>query len=99
VDGFVIEAHQLLGLESNHCVRPTVVIAELNLIDFRIPVLNYGADLASEQTFRWEVFEQCDYRKGFNVRHNLAAFFFILQKNLSTSESLLRISLSKCYEF
>jgi len=46
VRGFVVQPHQLSGLECGHGVGSAVVVAELDFEDPRRPALNNGADLA-----------------------------------------------------
>ena len=57
VNGLVMQPHQLPGLESHHGVRSTVVIAELDFVDPRRPVLNDGADLATDQSLLRQILE------------------------------------------
>jgi hypothetical protein len=51
----VVEANQLLCLQRNHGVRPTVVIRELDLVFAVSPTLNDGAYLAPDQSFSGQV--------------------------------------------
>jgi len=48
VDRLVMEAHQLHGPCRKHGIRSAVVIAELDFLDTRSPILNHSADLAPD---------------------------------------------------
>lgn len=50
VSGFVMQTHQLPGLQCHHGVGSAVVIAELDFVNPRCPALNNGADLAADQS-------------------------------------------------
>jgi predicted RNase H-like HicB family nuclease len=54
---FVMQPHQLLGLQCHHRVRPTVVVAELNFVNARSPVLNHSADLAADQSLVGQILD------------------------------------------
>ena len=69
VRGFVMQTHQLPGLECDHGVGSAGVIAELDFIDPWCPTLDDGADLAADQSLFGQVLEQCNHGKHFNVCH------------------------------
>lgn len=66
---FVMEPHQLVGPQRHHRVRLAVVIAKFDFIHVRGPVLNDAADLASDQSFAWQVLQQCHHRMHRNLCH------------------------------
>ena len=69
VRGFVMQPHQLPGLERDHGVGSAVVIAELDFVDPRRPALDNGADLAADQSLLGQVLEQRNHGEHFNVCH------------------------------
>jgi hypothetical protein len=46
--GLVMETHQLLRFQRDHRIRFAVVIAELDFVDTRSPVLDNRANLAAD---------------------------------------------------
>jgi hypothetical protein len=66
----VVQSHQLLRLQRNRCVRPAVVVAELDLVNAGSPILYDGANLAADQSFSWQILKQRYYGKHFDVCHN-----------------------------
>ncbi len=71
----VVEAHRLFRLQCNLRVHFAIIVAELDLVNGRSPVLNNRANLAADEFFLSQVLDQSHHRKYFKVCHHKPSSF------------------------
>jgi hypothetical protein len=69
MDRLMVQRHQLSSLQGNHGIRLAVIVAELNFINTRRPILNHSANLAANQPFFRQILKHGHYRMHLNICH------------------------------
>jgi hypothetical protein len=69
VDRFVVQQHQLAGLQGNHRVRLSLIVAELDFVDIGSPILHHGAHLTADQTLLREILDKRYDGMNINLLH------------------------------
>ena len=80
MDWPMVKAHQLIGSDCGHSIYPTIVVAELDFVDARSPILDHSADLAQDEPLVRQIRHKCHNRMHANPEHrNLSS---IVRNNL-----------------
>lgn len=63
---FVVKADQLIAAERKRSICLAGLVTKLDFIDTRREALDNCANLATQQAFLWNIFQQSHHRKHFN---------------------------------
>ena len=74
MDGLVVEAHQLGGLECHDRIGLAVIAGELDFVSITREALHDGAHLSADEANGRNVFGERDLRKQWNLRHRPSHF-------------------------